>query len=115
MAIAENKTVYYKYKDKYGNESAVAKYEVKAIRKEVASGPSIQLERGQKAIKVTLGYEKQLSKEEATVHQLSYSMDKGKTWQKYTQPFEVTKDTELYVRTEDQAGNTSDVVKERLV
>lgn len=48
------------------------------------------------------------------MHQLSYSMDKGKTWQKYTQPFEVTKDTELYVRTEDQAGNTSDVVKEQL-
>ena len=63
---------------------------------------------------MTLGYEKQLSKEEAAVHQLSYSMDKGKTWQKYTQPFEVTKDTELYVRTEDQAGNTSDVVKEQL-
>lgn len=62
VAIAENKTVYYKYKDKYGNESAVAKYEVKAIRKEVASGPSIQLERGQNAIKVTLGYEKPLSK-----------------------------------------------------
>ncbi|WCG26948.1 S8 family serine peptidase [Enterococcus durans] len=114
VTIAENKTVYYKYKDKYGNESAVAKYEVKAIRKEVASGPSIQLERGQNAIKVTLGYEKPLSKEEAAVHQLSYSMDKGKTWQKYTQPFEVTKDTELYVRTEDQAGNISDVVKEQL-
>ena len=29
----------------------------------------------------------------------------------YSTIWGVTKDTELYVRTEDQAGNTSDVVK----
>ena len=115
LTIADNKSVYYKYKDKYGNESDVTKYEVTTIQNEVASNPSIQLEEvKENAIKVTLGYEKELTEEEIAVLHLSYSLDEGKTWQEYKQPFEVAKATTLYVRTEDQAGNTSEIVKEQL-
>lgn len=113
VSVSENGNYYFKYADKYGNESAVSEIKVDNIRTEIKSLPTISLSSyggKEEKVTVTIG----LTTEDTDTH-LTYSLDEGKTWKEYKEAFDVTKDSVLQVKSVDATGNESPVLSENIV
>jgi lactocepin len=117
LTVAKNQTVLFKFKDKYGNESPVTTHQIQNIRTQVAAAPKVTLRAGNnnQSITVALGYANELNDEQARETHLAYSLDAGKTWNNYTEAFTVDHSLVLFVKSYDDAGNESSILKETIV
>lgn len=113
VSVSENGNYYFKYADKYGNESPVSAIKVDNIRTEVKALPTVSLSSyggKEEKVTVTIG----LTAEDTDTY-LTYSLDNGKTWKEYKTAFDVTKDSVLQVKSVDTAGNESPILNENIV
>ena len=113
ITVSENGDYFFKYSDKYGNESPVTHTAIQTIRSEVKALPTVSLSSyggKEKQVTVTLGM---TAKDEHT--SIKYSLDEGKTWEDYKDAFVVTKNSVLQVKTVDTASNESPVFSENIM
>ncbi|AQP54649.1 hypothetical protein CBF34_03730 [Vagococcus penaei] len=113
LNVAENGQLFFKYADKYGNQSPVTSVETKNIRTKVAANPVVKLSSyGEKEEQVTVTLE--LDKEDKST-KIRYSLDNGKTWKEYNKPFTVNKNSVLQVQSFDTAGNEGTILSENIM
>lgn len=113
ISVSDNGSYFFKYADKYGNESPLSEVKVDNIRKEVTALPTISLSSyGGKESTVTVTL--RLTKEDSHTH-LEYSLDEGKTWKEYDKAFDVKENTVVQVKSKDTAGNESKVFTENVL
>ncbi|MBP2100220.1 S8 family serine peptidase [Enterococcus rivorum] len=121
IAVVTNQKMYFYTVDRYGNKSDVVTYDVTNIQSEIAAKPVITVTQKTRAltftppVEVAITYDKELTQEQARYTHLRYSLDKGKTYQPYTEPFEQTTATEVWAQSYDDAGNESAVIKATVV
>ncbi|MBO0438857.1 S8 family serine peptidase [Candidatus Enterococcus ikei] len=117
ISVVANQKVYFNAIDRYGNKSDVTTYEVTNIQNEIAAKPIINVTSKTRTlsftppVQVAITYEKELTKEQESYTHLRYSLDKGKTYQVYSAPFEQKTATEVWAQSYDDAGNESEIVK----
>ena len=118
LAVAVNQTVYFKSVNQFKSESEVTTYDVTNIVPKIVANPTITLSEygeAKEPVTVTLGYSKELSETEASYTHLRYSLDEGKTFTDYTEPFTVEKTTVITAQTYDDAGNESSLIKANVI
>lgn len=107
-----NGEVLFKAVDDYGNESDITTVVVNNVVFEISANPTAELSEfgpDKETVKVTLGYDKELTADQATYTHLRYSLDGGKTWLEYSEAFEVTETTDVLIQSYDDAGNESEI------
>lgn len=117
IVVVTNQNMYFYVVDRYGNKSDITTYEVTNILNEIAAKPVISVTTKTRTltfappVQVAITYDKELTQKQARYTHLRYSLDKGKTYQPYTEAFEQTIATEIWAQSYDDAGNESEIVK----
>lgn len=104
---AVNGDILFKSTDKFGNESPVTTMTIGNIVNAVVAPKVTDMTEKDNKVTISLGYESELSEEASGYTHLRYSLDGGKTWVDYTEPFAVSETCDMLVQSYDDFGNES--------